>query len=71
MALPAIELQANHAKPPVDLSKTSGDELPKSSKVSVKDTFVVKIEKGIGGLGLSLSGGAGSAPEFKGIWNSI
>ena len=67
MPLPDIEIEVNDAKPPVDLSRMSGNESSKSSNVSVKDTFVVKIKKGIGGLGLSLSGGVGSPREFKGI----
>ena len=70
LALPADELQVSHAKPPIDMSRMSGDESSKSSKssaVSAKDTFVVKIDKGIGGLGLSLAGGVGSSPEFKGM----
>ena len=66
------ELQVNHGKPPVDVSRMSGDESSRSSNASVKDTFIVKIDKGIGGLGLSLSGGVGSAPEFKGIrWDVL
>ena len=31
-----------------------------------QDTFEVVIEKGIGGLGLSLAGGVDASPEFKG-----
>lgn len=58
--------EANHIKPPIDASRLSGEESSRSNG-SVKDTFVVKIDKGIGGLGLSLAGGAGSPAEFKGI----
>ena len=64
-ALPAEELQPFHIKPPIDTSRLSGDESSRSNS-SVKETFVVTVNKGMGGLGLSLSGGAGSAPEFKG-----
>ena len=65
LSMPASELQTIRVKPPIDVSRLSGDESSRSNS-SGKDAFVVQIDKGIGGLGLSLAGGAGSPPEFKG-----
>ena len=51
-------------KPPLPKLKL-GEKSPKRGN-SLHDEFVVEIKKGPGGLGLSLSGGAGAPPDFKG-----
>ena len=57
-------------KPPLPKLKL-GEKSPRRGNSfrneAIRDEFVVEIKKGSGGLGLSLSGGAGAPPDFKGM----
>ncbi len=47
-------------------TRTRSDRTSKRNQI-MHDTFSVELEKGVGGLGLSLVGGKGSEPELRGM----